>query len=245
MAYTLTAACEPFAQFEDAVTCDCEGVGEDVVEDAIAQASDALATMTGFRYLGQCLETFRPRGPSGCDCMCRRAMACSCGHLAGFTLPSPVGLNSDGDPDIEVTIDGVAFTDWVLIDGNFLVRSDGRAWPSCQDITLPAGAVGSFTVTVNHGDPPSLIARNAAVEITCLFLKRNPNNQRGLPANTRSVSSQGVTITLEALEREIAHKSFMMPWTIRFMTVYAPQGRNAPYVYSPELDGGTRLHQVQ
>jgi hypothetical protein len=220
-------------------------VGEAEVDEILAQATDALVAMSGFQYRGQCLETFRPRGPSGCSCLSTTAWNCRCSDLEGFTLPSPIALNSDGDPDITVTIDGDVFVDWVLVDGNFLMRSDGRSWPSCQDVTIPAGEVGSFEVTVNYGDPPSLIARNAVTEIACLFLRRNPNSQRNLPANTRTASSQGVTITMETLEKEIANRAFMLPWTIRFLTIHAPQGRNTPYVYSPELDSGFVLHRVQ
>jgi hypothetical protein len=242
MAYTLVDACEPFALFED-VTCDCEGIGEAAVEEILAQATDALSAMSGFKYRGRCTETFRPRGPSGCDCMCVSAMSCHCPSLRGFTMPSPVATVTDGSPDIIVTIDGVEFTDWKLVDGSLLVRTDGKSWPSCQDLGLADDAVGAFTVTVTHGEERSLIARNAVVEIACLFLKRNPNSQRGLPANTRTVASQGVTITMEALEKEIKAGAFLMPWTIRFLTVYAPQGRHEPYVYSPEL-AEDRLHQV-
>lgn len=244
MAYLLTEACEPFALFGD-VTCDCEGLGQLEVEEVLAQATDALVAMTGFRYRGQCTETFRPRGATGCDCMSSCAAMCRCGDLSGFTLPGPIFVGTDGNPDIVVRIDGVEFFDWVLVDGTRLMRGDGKSWPSCQDVTIPAGTVGSFTVQVTYGDPPSIIARNAVVEIACLFLKRSPNSQRNLPANTRSVSSQGLSISLEALEREIKHQSFMLPWTIRFMTIYAPQGRSTTYVYSPELDDGWRLHQVQ
>ena len=241
--YTLTEACESFAVFDD-VTCDCEGIGQPEVEEILAQATDALVTMSGFTYRGQCTETFRPRGPSGCDCFCERAANCRCRDLAALTLPGPVAHDTGGDPLIEVTIDGDPFDDWVLVDGNKLVRSDGKAWPSCQDIAIPVGQSGSFAIEVTYGDPPSLIARNAVVEIACLFMKRNPNSQRGLPSNTRTAASQGVTVTLDSLEREIKQQSFMLPWTIRFLTVYAPQGRSAPYVYSPELDGGYRLHQT-
>lgn len=237
MAYTLTEACEPFALFED-VTCDCEGIGQEEVEEILAQATDALVAMTGFNYRGQCVETFRPVGP------CTYEYSCL-GGPSGFTVPSPVNLDTDGEPDILVTIDGVEFDDWALVDGNHLVRTDGQAWPHNQDLGLADNADGAFAVTVGYGDPPSIIARNAVVEIACLFLKRNPNSQRGLPANTRSVAAQGVTITLDALENEINRQAFMLPWTIRFLTVYAPQGRHQPYVYSPELDDGFRLHQVQ
>lgn len=243
MVYTLQHACEPFAEFAD-ITCDCEGVGEDAVDEFIAQATDALVIMSGFQYRGVCTETFRPRGPSNSICGCYSAWTCNCTPLRGFTLPGPVAMDSGGDWDINVTIDGQPFTDWALVDGNFLVRTDGLSWPSCQDVGLAANAVGAFAVEVTYGEPVSIIARNAVAEIVCLFLKRNPNNQRGLPAQTRQVSAQGVTITMEALESEIKHRSFMMPWTIRFMTVHAPQGRSAPYIYSPELDDGWVLHQT-
>ena len=82
MAYTLIEACEPFAVFDD-VTCDCEAIGQEGVEEILAQATDALVAMTGFQYRGQCVETFRPRGPSGCSCMCNAAADCRCSDLQG------------------------------------------------------------------------------------------------------------------------------------------------------------------
>lgn len=244
MAYTLQHACEPFAVVDD-ITCDCEGLLDDEIEEVINQATDALVAMTGFRYRGVCTETFRPRGPAVGLCGCDSAYYCGCSPLRGFTLPSPVAQTSGGDWDVNVMIDGSPFTDWVLVDGNFLVRTDGRSWPGCQDLGLADDAVGAFTVEVTHGEPVDLLARNAVVEISCLFLKKNPNSQRGLPAQTRSVSAQGVTITMETLEAEMKHRAYLLPWTIRFLTTHAPRGAYTDaFIYSPELDDGWRLHQT-
>jgi hypothetical protein len=244
MAYVLQHACEPFALPED-MTCNCEDLDTAGKEELIAQATDILVELTGFTYRGPCTEEFRPRGASGCWCSCSFARDCRCGALPGFTVPTPVVLDSAGDPDISVTIDGEPFDDWVLMDGSRLVRTDGRSWPACSDPSLGIDEVGSFVVEVTHGEPVNLIARNAAVEIACLFVQRNPNNPGAIPARAKQVSAQGVVMSLEEVDRMIKAKSFITPWAIRFMTIHSPTGRDHTFVYSPELDDGWVLHQTR
>lgn len=242
--YVLQEACEPFAAADD-MFCDCEELDGNEKDDLLAQASDILASMSGFTYRGTCTETFRPRSPSGCHCMCDCAAFCRCSELPGILLPSDIQVDSAGFPLIEVWIDGEPFYDWSLVDGNLLVRTDGRSWPSCANPTIPLDEKGAFGVVVSHGDPPSVLARNAAVEIACLFVKQTPNRNRGLPMQTRSATAQGVTITFEEVDRMVKSKIFMTPWTIRFLTVYAPEGRDQVFVYSPELaEAYGTLHQT-
>lgn len=243
MAYELQHACEPFALPDD-MTCNCEELDDPAKEELIAQATDILVELTGFQYRGVCTESFRPRGASGCWCPCELARDCRCNALPGFTVPTPVNLDSSGEPDITVMIDGVEFTDWVLMDGSRLVRTDGKSWPACADPTLAEDAEGAFVVTVAHGEPVDLIARNAVVEIACLFVQRNPNSPGNIPARAKQVSAQGVVMSLEEVDRMIKAKSFITPWAIRFMTVHSPTGRESVFVYSPELDDGWVLHQV-
>jgi len=242
MSYTLKEACEPFALPGD-ITCDCEGLTQSQLEEIIAQATDALVAVSGFTYRGVCTESFRPRGGEACGCVL--AASCGCSSLRGFTVPSPVALDTAGDPAITVWIDGVEMDEWALVDGDFLIRTDGKQWPGCQNLGLADKALGTFVVDVTYGEEPSLIARNAVTEIACQFMKRNPNDSRRLPSNTTSASAQGVTITLETLQSEMKTRSFMLPWTVRFMTVYSPDARNQAFVYSPEIDDGFRLHQVR
>ena len=239
MSYTLLEACEPFASPED-ITCDCGDATTPELEEIIAQATDALVAISGFVYRGVCTESFRPRGGPGCGCVL--AANCGCGPLRGFTVPSPVASDTAGDPMITVTIDGVEIDDWALVDGDFLIRTDGKGWPGCQDLGAADGDEGSFVVEVTYGDPPSIIARNAVTEIACQFIKRGPNDSRRLPSNTVSASAQGVMITLETLQEEMRTRSFMLPWTVKFLTVYAPDARNQPFIYSPEIDDGFVLH---
>lgn len=244
IAYDLQYACEPFALPED-LTCDCGDLDEDEVQALLDQAADILVQLSGGRYRGQCTETVRPRGPGNCDCFCSCAAVCRCSPLRGFTLPSPLAINSDGRPDIVVTIDGELFDDWVLVDGNFLMRGDGLGWPGCQDLTIPDDEEGSFVVSYRFGDTVDLVAQNAAVEIACFFINAGPNKANRLPGNTKSIVAQGVSISLEMIQQEIKNRTLMLPWVVRFLTIHAPDGPTPTYIYSPELDDGYVLHVVQ
>jgi len=149
------------------------------------------------------------------------------------------------DPSIdEILIDGDPFTEYAIVDGNLLVRTDGAAWPGYQDITRPSDQVGTFQVEYSYGWVPKL-AKDAASEIVCSFIKSGPQDPRKPHPNTRSMSIAGVQVTLEQMADEIKRRAFLMPYVTRLLTVYAPNGPTPTFVYSPELENGWTLHTIE
>lgn len=116
---------------------------------------------------------------------------CSCSEVQEIRLPGPVGgINY-------VSIDGVALpaNAYRVDDGNKLVRQDGLAWPTCQDMNLVAGEPGTFVVSYYHGSVSDITVRYAAGILADEFLKAIlGNDECRLPAGTTSIVRQGVTI---------------------------------------------------
>lgn len=230
-------ACEPFVAVDE-VTCECEGVEEAVIESVIDTASDIIAILTEGQVSGRCTDVVRPRRVSGgSSCGCWSPHGCGCSDLTGITLRGP-------NPTITgIRIDGAAFTAYKVIDGQLLVRSDGRRWPECQDITRPATEVDTFEITYVYGVEINQLIKDATLEIVCSLLKTQPQKARTTHPGTRGMSVAGVQITLEQQSMEIQRRAFMMPSVIRLMTVYSPGGPQS-VVYSPEIEDGWRLHRV-
>lgn len=233
----LQVACEQFITSDD-LTCNCDDVAVDVLNDTIDQASDAIAVMTGGLIVGQCEETVRPRRAQSSVCGCSELWNCTCGPLHGVTLRGP-------SPEIqEILIDGSPFVDWVIVDGNLLVRSDGMNWPGCQDVTKEATEDGTFQITYLYNDPIPQLAQLAAAEIVCSFLKNPPQEPRKTHPQARGMSIAGVQITLDQQILEIKRRTMLLPYVVRLLTIYAPDGAAPAVVYSPELEDGWKLHRV-
>lgn len=229
----LQVACEAFI-VEAEVTCNCEPLDAATIEGYIDQASDILAILTGGQVSGRCQSTVRPRGIS----VCGRGVSCTCSYLTGVTLMGP-------NPTIDsLTVDGAAFTDYKLVDGRLLIRTDDQAWPSCQNLADAATEDGTFEITYTHGDVIPQLAKDACAEIVCSFVTSNPQDNRKSHPGVRGMSIAGVSISLEQQAMEIKNKAFMMPTVIRLLTVYAPDGPQPAVVYSPELEDGWKLHRV-
>jgi hypothetical protein len=234
---TLQVACESFIEFGD-VTCDCGDTTEEEMQELIDSASDIIAIITGGKVAGRCTDIVRPCGGRSCSCGSSTLSGCGCVPIDGITL---AGM----DPTIEeILIDGDPFEEYAIVDGTLLVRTDGAAWPGYQDITRPPDQAGTFQVEYSYGWVPGL-AKDAAAEIVCSFIKSGPQDSRKPHPNTRSMSISGVQISLEQMADEIKRRAFLMPFVSRLLTVYAPNGPTPTFVYSPELENGWTLHTVQ
>lgn len=231
---TLMVACEALLVPED-IECECGNLTEAELTEMIDQASDIIAIITGGKVSGRCTDTVRPcNGSFSCGCAAR---SCGCSP-AGITLRGPF-------PTItSVKIDGLAFIDYAIVDGSILVRTDGPGWPGGQDITKPSTEPGTFEIVYEYGLETSTLAKRAAAEIVCSFIRSGPQDTRKPHPNTRSMSIAGVTIGLDQMAQEIKRRAFMMPDVIRLLTVYAPDGPTPAFVYSPELEDGWKLHTV-
>lgn len=122
------------------------------------------------------------------------AAGCGCSWLHEITLPDD--MPDDGIALLDVRIDGEVFTAWRLDPGRKLVRTDGEAWPCCQDLTLADSEVDTFSVHVVLGEEAFELARMAATELAVeLYLSLADPSECRIPTKTTSIVRQGVTYT--------------------------------------------------
>lgn len=232
----LQVACEAFID-EDDLTCNCEPLDSAIIDDYIDEASDILTVLTGGKVQGSCTDTVRPRNGTRV-CGCTLVASCSCNPIDGITLRGP-------DPTVTgILIDGAAFTDFLILDGTTLIRTDAQSWPGCQDLRLASTEERTFEIIYTYGLPISKLARDACAEIVCSFVGNDPQSNRKGHPGVRGMTIAGVQISLEQQVMEIEKRAFLMPSVIRLLTVYAPDGPNPAVVYSPELEDGWKLHRV-
>lgn len=124
----------------------------------------------------------------------RRACGCStaCETPGALVLPGPVA-------DVEeILLDGVVFppTSWRL-DGELLFRTDGEAWPTCQDLTLPTTEVGTWQVLYARGTPVPHGGQIAAGILACELAKAACRDVScALPQRVQTLTRQGVTMAM-------------------------------------------------
>jgi len=78
--------------------------------------------------------------------------------------------------------------------GNRLVRTDGDAWPACQDMT--SITVDSFIVSFYPYLGPNDLLRYAAGLLASEFLKACTGGQCRLPSGVTSISRSGMTMQI-------------------------------------------------
>jgi hypothetical protein len=124
---------------------------------------------------------------------CGHYTDCSCTHVSEIVLPGPIG------GVVEVVIDGVALDSsaYRIDNGDRLVRQDGERWPYCQDMNLPAGEVGTMTVTYYRGAQPDQLDNFAAGVLATEYLASISGGDCRLPAGVTQLVRQGVTMELE------------------------------------------------
>lgn len=124
---------------------------------------------------------------------CGHRGGCGCSSVEEIVLPAPVGSI------VSVVVDGVALpsTAYRVDDGNKLVRTDGDEWPTCQDFNLPAGDVGTFTVTYMNGATADSLVRYAAQLLAIEYLYALEGKKCKLPSGVTSIVRQGVSYEIQ------------------------------------------------
>lgn len=128
------------------------------------------------------------------NCGCA-ADPCSCSAVSEVVLPGPVGRID------EVRIDNVVLpkTAYRVDDGARLVRQDGGVWPDCQDMNLPAGAPGTWTVRYFRGDAPTELDDWAAGLLAAEVYKALTGDKKcRLPSGVTNVVRNGVSLDLDS-----------------------------------------------
>lgn len=224
---------------------DMDAFEPSVIERAKVLATATLRSLTAYR-VGGCPRTVRPCSASslhltspldasiwehgewlnnGCAC----TDACGCRALSEVVLSAPVGEIH------EVRVDGVVLDPSTYrLDGARLVRTDGQAWPTSQDLTLPDTEPGTFSVTYLPGYKVDALGTIAAGVLTHEYAKACSGGHCRLPAGVTQIARQGITM-------EVGADAFPNQRTgIREVDVFIerwnPHGlRTAPRVLSPDL----------
>lgn len=177
-----------------------------------ASAANFLWRATGKRY-GLCETTYRP-------------CASRCAGTSGLMYPAKIGAdwvnlscNACGDSCgcggviSEIYIPGTYAVTGIVVDGeeldpldtvlvydySRLVRADGSAWPTCQDLSAPSdpvsGQAGTWQVTVLEGFPVPPGGELMAGILACELAKACTNDSScRLPKRTQTISRNGITV---------------------------------------------------
>lgn len=204
---------------------DWDTADPDVQAAAEAWATEILDALSGRRF-AQCPVNYRPCGPrcltgfgyltwpvgapqssgtggpwmtpfidSGIWRNCGCAGGCSCRASQEVPFPTPVAAVT------EVMIDGVVLDPSAyrldLYKGiPVLVRTDGDAWPQCQDMDADADELGAFTITYQPGDPLPVAGQIAAGLLACEFMKACQGGDCVLPGELASMTRNGVEVSM-------------------------------------------------
>lgn len=117
---------------------------------------------------------------------------CSCASVSEAVLPSPVSTV------VQVKVDGTPLvTGAYRVDNNrLLVRTDGQAWPYCNNLNKDDTQTGTWSVTAAYGEEVPTSARFAVGELACEIIKASTGTDCRLPAGVTSLARQGVTISI-------------------------------------------------
>lgn len=213
--------------------------------DMVAMAAtEFLWSRTGRQFNSE-TRTIRPhRLASSCGCgvgWIGQAMGptlswwvsggCGCDSSFDFLLPGPAR-------DVSVVVEGVAFTQWALYDGQRLVRQDGLPWPCCQALSSPAGGAGTWGVTLTIGvDVPDLLTM-ATAEFAVETALHFTNKGSRLPLRTTSTTRDGITIQVAPTTKDGSTNIPLVDWAIN---AFNPKGlARRPSVSSPDVPVGAR-----
>lgn len=103
-------------------------------------------------------------------------------------------------PVTGVSVDGaiVPVDSWRVDSVNgeqYLVRTDGDCWPSCQDFNVDSGA-NTFFVTYYQGVPVPSVVLRAAGRMASEFAKSCLGRPCSLPQRVQSITRQGVSVSM-------------------------------------------------
>lgn len=116
---------------------------------------------------------------------------CACSQLSEVLLPAPVNRIVEVKVDGDVLVTGA----YRLDDSRVLVRTDGGAWPRCNELELDDDQAGTWSVTASYGREVPAGGEWAVGELACELLKAFKGEDCRLPRNVTQLARQGVTIS--------------------------------------------------
>lgn len=118
---------------------------------------------------------------------------CSCNAMAALRLPGPVASIE------EVLIDGAALDPaaYRVDNQRLLVRTDGAAWPLCQDMAAAPTEPNTWQISYTQGTAVPPGGQIAAGMLACELAKGAVNDRSCLlPQRVQTIARQGVTVTM-------------------------------------------------
>lgn len=246
---TLNYSCSRFASVADVIDkgCNCTlDATQDqlLIETVLDEASDMLAILSGLRVHGVCTRTVRPFGNE--SCLPESVWSLS-GAPGPWYLQGSVPLRGPRTDVVEVMIDGVVLppSEYRLVQDRYLTRV-GAAWPTSNSVTGNDTDVGVWSITYRFGYPPDFLTKAAAVELTCEMLDFYGTGSSNLPDGVVAANIQGAQVSLQGRAEALAEGADeLVPAISRFLGIYAPDGQARSTIWSPELNLGVDLVEVE
>lgn len=178
-----------------------------ILASAIDVASRILFELSGRQFPGTCTTTLRPcrrRGHDVSPSWWHESWGvCWCADSCGCAGADRIQLGVYPLQSVTVKIDGAALTagtDFRIDDFRWLVRLDGQAWPSSQDLSKdPATDPDTFEVVASHGMPVPADGELAARVLACnlaIAMQKPAGADCALPQRVISYVRQGVTVAM-------------------------------------------------
>jgi hypothetical protein len=106
-------------------------------------------------------------------------------------LPAPVASI------VQIKVDGAILPtgSYAVYDQRTLIRTDGAAWPLCNDLNLMDTQAGTWSVTATVGTEIPELGRMAVGELTEQFARACLNDGCQLPSPVQALVRQGVSMT--------------------------------------------------
>jgi hypothetical protein len=158
--------------------------------------------------------------------------------LGGHCAPPEIALPGPVSSITQILVDGVVLNPAnYRLDGTRLVRQDGLGWPA-QDLSLAAGAVGTWSVEYLRGLPVPDLLNDAAGAYACEIAKSRAGGTCQLPSRVSSISRQGVDVQFVSAEDYLDKGRTGYAEVDQIIATFNPDGlRRAPRVLS--LDSPT------
>lgn len=116
---------------------------------------------------------------------------CACTVIYEAKLPEPIVSVQ------EILIDGAVMPtgSYKMYDYGMLIRTDGQPWPLCNDLNLPATAVGTWQITLTIGTEVPALGRLAVGELARELSLACVGATCKLPSSVQQLVRQGVSLT--------------------------------------------------
>lgn len=202
----------------------------------------------GFRFTGPFvpyMSAGRMYNASLCGC----TSDCHCGpELCEVYLPGPiydiVSVDIDGETVLPAT--------YSVLDGRYLVRSSatpddaagGQCWPSCQDMSLPPGEDGTFTVVYRTGLALPALGVAALSALAAHYIKgcEGCGCGAGPTKNLTRLQRQGVQMEFASPQQLLSDGRTGIEIVDQFIHAYNPSGLpRAMRVISPDAPKRPRI----